>query len=190
MPIFPVILFDSGIIILQSGSDFALLKQYDRLKALEHTSVVPSEIRDILHNLRKSGNKGSHAGEANGAEARFMLRKAFYLSVWFYEFYEEKDIDLEFTMPSKDSNHSYILEKVKEELESTKEELESFKLKAISYQVVSEKQKEERKERKGNSEDYFDPLNTDPCMRDCRSKFYHVFKRVNYYFINDKGFYI
>ena len=35
--------------------DFASLKQYDRLKALEHTSVVPSEIRDILHNLRKSG---------------------------------------------------------------------------------------------------------------------------------------
>ena len=65
--------------------------------------------------------------------------------LWFYELYEEEDIHIEFVMPAKDTNSSHLLEKVKEELESTKEELESFKLKAISYQVVSEKQKEQRK---------------------------------------------
>ena len=76
-----------------------------------------------------------------------MLRQAFFLSVWFYELYEEEDIDLEFKMPSKDFNTKHLLEKVKEELETTKEELEALKLKAISYQAVSEQQKEERKER-------------------------------------------
>ena len=127
--------------------DFEESSQFERLKALDHSSIVPREIKDILHKLRKSGNKGSHTGEASGAEARFMLRQAFFLSVWFYELYEEEDIDLEFKMPSKDINTKHLLEKVKEELETTKEELEALKLKAISYQAVSEQQKEERKER-------------------------------------------
>ncbi|MDG1698115.1 MAG: DEAD/DEAH box helicase family protein, partial [Polaribacter sp.] len=127
--------------------DFEESSQFERLKALDHSSIVPREIKDILHKLRKSGNKGSHTGEASGAEARFMLRQAFFLSVWFYELYEEEDIDLEFKMPSKDFNTKHLLEKVKEELETTKEELEALKLKAISYQAVSEQQKEERKER-------------------------------------------
>lgn len=51
--------------------DFGELTQFERLKGLEHSSVVPREIKDILHNLRKSGNKGSHTGEASGAEALF-----------------------------------------------------------------------------------------------------------------------
>jgi len=128
-------------------NDLEELKQFERLNALEQTGVIPNEIRDILHNLRKSGNKSAHTGEASGAEARYMLRQAFYLSVWFYELYEEKDIDLEFTIPSKDNNSLHLLEKVKEELETTKDELETLKLKALSYQKVSKQQKEERKER-------------------------------------------
>ena len=48
----------------------------------------------------------------------------------------------------------------------------------------------DREERKANSQDYFDPLNTDACMRDCRAKFYHITKKVNNYFIEDKGFYV
>ena len=127
--------------------DFGELTQFERLKGLEHSSVVPREIKDILHKLRKSGNKGSHTGEASGAEARFMLRQAFYLCVWFYELYEEEDIHIEFLMPAKDTNSSHLLEKVKEELQSTKEELVALKAKAVSFQAVSEEQKEERKER-------------------------------------------
>ena len=31
---------------------------------------------------------------------------------------------------------------------------------------------------------------TDPCLKDCRSTFYYVTKKLNNYFIEDKGFYI
>lgn len=124
--------------------DFDEISQFERLKALEHSSVVPREINDILHKLRKSGNKGSHSGDASGAEARFMLRQAFSLSIWFYELYEEEDINLDFILPTKTNTTSEVLQKVKEELKSTKEELEALKSKAIAFNAISEEQKEER----------------------------------------------
>lgn len=127
--------------------NFEDLSQFERLKALEESSMVPYEIKDILHKLRKSGNKGSHSGDASAAEARFMLRQAFNLSIWFYELYEEVEVNITFVIPSKGINSLNVLEKVKEELESTKEELAALKAKAISFQAISEEQKEERKER-------------------------------------------
>ena len=36
----------------------------------------------------------------------------------------------------------------------------------------------------------FDPVSTDPCMKDCRAKFYHIFRNLNRYFADDKGFYV
>lgn len=128
-------------------SDFQNYSQFERLKALDTSSIVPQEIKDILHKLRKSGNKGSHTGEASGAEARFMLRQAFNLSVWFYELYEEEDVNAAFITPSKVSTPKEVLSKIKEELESTKEELAALKAKAKSFQSVSDQQKQERKER-------------------------------------------
>ena len=127
--------------------DFENMKQFERLKALEFSSIVPKEIRDILHKLRTSGNKGAHTGIASGAEARFMLRQAFYVSSWFYELYEEESVEQEFVIPPKGIGSSETLSKIKEELKRTKEQLESFKRKVISFQSISEKQKEERKQR-------------------------------------------
>ena len=37
---------------------------------------------------------------------------------------------------------------------------------------------------------YFDPMASDPCMKECRNIFYHVNRHMNRYFIEDKGFQI
>ena len=33
-------------------------------------------------------------------------------------------------------------------------------------------------------------MSTDPCLKECRHVFYYVTKKVNKYFVDDKGFYI
>ena len=37
--------------------------------------------------------------------------------------------------------------------------------------------------------EYFDPHNTDPCLKECKNTFFFVAKRLNRYLIDDKGFY-
>ena len=36
---------------------------------------------------------------------------------------------------------------------------------------------------------YYDPMTADPCLQTCRTQFYYLFKSVNKYLQNDKGFY-
>ena len=37
---------------------------------------------------------------------------------------------------------------------------------------------------------YFDPMQSDACLSECRAQFYFVFKRINQYFTEENGFYI
>ena len=43
---------------------------------------------------------------------------------------------------------------------------------------------------KGQRTKYFDPMSSDPCLSECRSQFYFVYKRINKYLVEDRGFYI
>ena len=48
----------------------------------------------------------------------------------------------------------------------------------------------EKEKEAGQSDRYFDPMASDPCLSECRAQFYFVFKKVNNYFVNDNGFYV
>ena len=41
-----------------------------------------------------------------------------------------------------------------------------------------------------SKKEYFDPMGTDVCLKECRQVFYYVTKKMNSYFVEDKGFYI
>jgi hypothetical protein len=43
---------------------------------------------------------------------------------------------------------------------------------------------------KGQKTKYFDPMSSDPCLSECRAQFYFVYKRINKYMVEDRGFYI
>ena len=58
-------------------NDLEELKQFERLKALEQTGVIPGEIRDILHKLRKSGNKSAHTGEVFWSRSKIYVTSSF-----------------------------------------------------------------------------------------------------------------
>lgn len=57
---------------------YKINKLYDR-------GIIPEIIKDILHLIRKSGNRATHTGNSSKEEALFILKKLFKLSIWFYE---------------------------------------------------------------------------------------------------------
>lgn len=62
--------------------------QVYKINKLYDEKIVPEIIKDILHLIRKSGNRATHTGNSSKEEALFVLKKLFKLSTWFYETYE------------------------------------------------------------------------------------------------------
>lgn len=124
-------------------------KQMSRLAILANKSDTPSEIISIFHSIRKSGNKASHSGEGSQAEARFMLRQAFYLTKWFVEVYDNEEVVVDYVTPQESW---FILEdsraeELEQELELLKKEVDNYKQKIKEQTQISEEAKQERKER-------------------------------------------
>ncbi|AUC81800.1 type I restriction-modification system endonuclease [Lacinutrix sp. Bg11-31] len=124
-------------------------KQMSRLAILANNSDTPREIIDIFHTIRKSGNKASHSGEGTQAEARYMLRQAFYLTKWFIEVYENEEVAVEYTTPEEswfiaDNSRAKELE---QELERLKQEVDNYKQKIQEQTQISEEARQQRKER-------------------------------------------
>ncbi|MDO6597245.1 type I restriction-modification system endonuclease [Oceanihabitans sp. 2_MG-2023] len=121
-------------------------KQISRLTVLANNSDTPSEIISILHTIRKSGNKASHTGEGTQAEARYMLRQAFYLTKWFVEVYENQDVFQDYEMPKESwfVNDSRA-QKLEKELELLKKEVGDYKQKIKEQTQITEEAKQERK---------------------------------------------
>ncbi|MWW23139.1 type I restriction-modification system endonuclease [Algibacter lectus] len=124
-------------------------KQMSRLAVLANNSDTPSEIISIFHSIRKSGNKASHSGEGTQAEARYMLRQAFYLTKWFIEVYENEEVSVDYATPQESW---FILEdsraeELEQELELLKQEVDSYKQKIKEQTQISEEAKQQRKER-------------------------------------------
>ena len=129
--------------------------QNDRLRILQNQIGIPSEMLDIFHSVRKSGNKAAHSGEGSSAEARFMLRKTFHLLVWFFNVYEENDVMPDFTVPTEKKEVEVVIDEtqIKEleaKLASTKEELKAKEEKIKELGKLTQEQIEERKERSKN----------------------------------------
>lgn len=76
--------------------------QVDRINQLFYKSYIPEIIKDILHTIRKSGNRATHDGSSSYDEALFILKKSFSLSKWFYETYENDYLGaIEYSLTSK-----------------------------------------------------------------------------------------
>ena len=57
--------------------------QLDLLRRLEDRRVLPREVSDLFHDLRRSGNQVTHEGVATRRDALHQLRVARTLAVWF-----------------------------------------------------------------------------------------------------------
>jgi len=120
-------------------------KQVDRINKLFYANVIPEIVKDILHSIRKSGNNATHNGNSTKAEALFILKKTFQLSIWFYETYEYDYLEIgDYELPS--NNDLKSVEKLEEEMNRLSKKVVNYEEK-IAALNASENVVNERKER-------------------------------------------
>lgn len=104
--------------------------QYDRLAQLKRDGLLTEEVLDILHTLRRAGNKAAHeANFGTSQDALALTRMAFRLGVWFMQVYG----DWSFEEPD-------YKEPVKQDVASNEAQLEQL---AKSYEAKVEQLQQE-----------------------------------------------
>ncbi|MBQ2697694.1 MAG: DUF4011 domain-containing protein, partial [Clostridia bacterium] len=75
----------------------------DRLRILRREGLLPRNVDEILHALRKARNNAVHLGEGSFEMASTLLRMTWHLTVWFMEVYGHWDFaPAPFTLPEAD----------------------------------------------------------------------------------------
>ncbi|GHA47584.1 type I restriction-modification system deoxyribonuclease [Salinimicrobium marinum] len=119
--------------------------QVERINQLFYRNYIPEIIKDLLHIIRKSGNKATHDGNSSEREALFILKKSFQLARWFYETYENDYLEPEdYFLPANEEQKS--VERLEEELATLSQKVSNYEEKIAAFNQ-SETVVEERKER-------------------------------------------
>ncbi|MCX2837879.1 type I restriction-modification system endonuclease [Salinimicrobium sp. MT39] len=119
--------------------------QVERINQLFYRSYIPEIIKDLLHIIRKSGNKATHDGNSSEREALFILKKSFQLARWFYETYENDYLEPEdYILPANEEQKS--VESLEEELATLSQKVSNYEEKIAAFNQ-SATVVEERKER-------------------------------------------
>lgn len=115
---------------------------------LHRENYIPDVINEIFETVRKSGNKASHIGKSSKQEAIFILKKMFRLLKWFYETYEDAELDdISYVLPT-------YTDKTEEEIEELNQQLSNLEKQLVDYKGKIEelnKSKEVKTERKQRS---------------------------------------
>ncbi|MCF8716459.1 type I restriction-modification system endonuclease [Joostella atrarenae] len=120
-------------------------KQVERINQLKYTNSIPDPVADLMHVIRKSGNKASHSGSGSYKEALFILKKCYQLSKWFFETYESDYLENEaYELPETEEQKS--VEELTQQLEKLSQQVIDYESK-ISALNASTQIIEERKER-------------------------------------------
>lgn len=136
--------------IVQLISEFEGLEksedtQVKKIESLYQDNLIPEIIRDILHTIRKSGNKASHIGTSTRAEALFIIKKIFRLSKWFYEIYENVAVGhIEYVLPQNTTQKE--VEELNKQLQELSKQLVDYKEKITNLNISTDV-KTKRKER-------------------------------------------
>jgi type I restriction enzyme R subunit len=59
----------------------------ETLRRLAYDRIIPKEVADVFHALRKAGNSAAHAADGNHSEALTALKFARQLAIWFHRTY-------------------------------------------------------------------------------------------------------
>jgi len=119
--------------------------QIKKINILYNEDYIPEILRDILHAIRKSGNRAAHTGSGNETEALFIIKKTFRLAKWFYETYENISLGDIIYQPVRKPEHEEI-EALNQQLDILSKELIDYKEK-IALLNQSTEIKNERKKR-------------------------------------------
>lgn len=65
--------------------------QSEKIKILRANDLIDDKVSNILHNIRKIGNKASHDGYSSEENAKELLEEAYQVSAWLMETYGQWD---------------------------------------------------------------------------------------------------
>ncbi|WP_111709135.1 type I restriction-modification system endonuclease [Lutibacter citreus] len=124
--------------------DFFDGNQIERINQLSYRNCIPEIIKDILHVIRKSGNKASHDGNGSYSEALFVLKKCFQLTRWFYETYENDYLEQDkYELPENAEQNN--IDELNAELSRLSIEVIDYQKKIaslnVSPQIIEERKK-------------------------------------------------
>lgn len=134
----------------------ALIWDFERIEATDETQIskinklydekiVPEIIKDILHLIRKSGNRATHTGNSSKDEALFVLRKLFKLSIWFYETYENAKLtNVVYQEPIGLSTSSDI-DELNNKLDALEKQISNYKDKIATLNESADSKQKRRK---------------------------------------------
>lgn len=101
--------------------------QVQRIQLLKKEDLIHPELQEILHTIRKKGNKAAHEpGYGSTQEALLVLQMSHRFAVWMMEVYGEWDFEaFEFVTPEQDSALKENLRQLSDEYEEKVKGLES-----------------------------------------------------------------
>lgn len=130
-------------------------KQIDRINYLERKAIIPVDIYEVLHTIRRTGNKAAHEMLGNYEDALYILNRGLQLTNWFVEMYISFSFDpKEFVIPEnidllKQKELEFLKERIRESeiiIEKERKAYES-KLLEIKNEPNHEMNKSERRKR-------------------------------------------
>lgn len=121
--------------------------QLDRINRLQQTGIVPWEMSDILHKIRKSGNRAAHEGIGSEQTARYLLRQIFYFLSWFYELYEHENIQFHYTAPEDIASSNEKILELESKLAQMQIMVKDYEEKVKARSHIAEEDKIHRKHR-------------------------------------------
>lgn len=65
--------------------------QSEKIKILRTNDLIDDNILNMLHNIRRMGNKASHEGYSSESHAKELLESTYKISIWFMETYGQWD---------------------------------------------------------------------------------------------------
>jgi len=105
--------------------------QAERINQLFYANSIPEIVKDLLHSIRKLGNRATHNGNSSDREALSVLKKCYQLARWFYETYENSLLEREdYILPEND--HVKTVETLNNELNKLSKEVTDYKSKIAS----------------------------------------------------------
>jgi type I restriction enzyme R subunit len=130
--------------------------QFDLLNALDQQDLLPSNIKDHLHSIRKEGNAATHKGVGTHSNALSMLKLAREVAIWFYKTLEDPNLQAGPFVPPRDPNEATQalrneLARLRQELEASQDEEERARTHAqeAAYAALSAEERalQEQQER-------------------------------------------
>lgn len=117
--------FLTQVVASQVGLYQAELSQYDQLRLLYDQGVLPSEVKRLFDEVRRTGNQAVHEFSGDHGRALNNLKLSWQLGLWFHRTFKEPNYKSgAFIPPSSPKNESDAL---REELERLSNELKSSK---------------------------------------------------------------